>query len=178
MDLGEVHCARRRKLPFAEAPCPFRGLCDAGGVVACGDQPLRQRCRSAAEPTVRDRCCHHRRYAAASARCCRDQRCRCLSDGGVPDALPALLVLPGGTWTRRAATARTGRSPFVLPDQRPQIVWKFATRAGSAPPDPVSRRHDRLWLTRLRHLRTVARRTAALEARYPRHGVCRAARCA
>lgn len=54
-------------------------------------------------------------------------------DGGVPAVLPLPppppLVLPGGTWMLpRGDLQRTGRSPFALPDKRPQVVWKFATK--------------------------------------------------
>lgn len=90
--------------------------------------------RSAAEPTVLTAAATTADAAAASADAATSDAA--LSDGGVPDALPAPLVLPGGTWTLpRGDLARTGRSPFVLPDQRPQIVWKFATkgRVSAAP---------------------------------------------
>ncbi|HND11951.1 MAG TPA: PQQ-binding-like beta-propeller repeat protein [Pseudomonadota bacterium] len=54
-----------------------------------------------------------------------------ISDGGsgLLPAPPPPLSLPGGTWMLpRGDLHRTGRSPFVLPDKRPQVVWKFATK--------------------------------------------------
>jgi outer membrane protein assembly factor BamB len=60
------------------------------------------------------------------------------SDAGVlaSPSTAVALTLPGGPWTLpRGDLQRTGRSPFVLPDQRPKVVWKFATkgRVSAAP---------------------------------------------
>lgn len=85
--------------------------------------------RSAAEPTVLTAAATTATDAAAAMPDAAAADAAAVPDGGPPDAQPAPLVLPGGPWSLpRGDLARTGRSPFVLPDKRPQIVWKFATK--------------------------------------------------
>ncbi len=112
----------------------------AGGLALSANGCQLER-RSAAEPTVLtaaalpDASPPLSDAAVADAASATDAAAANPTSGSLSPS-PVPLTLPGGPWTLpRGDLQRTGRSPFVLPDKRPRIVWKFATkgRVSAAP---------------------------------------------